>query len=113
MLDWITHRPDLPIAPGYPLKVGLGLWNSVPATLLVEGAMFAAGVWVYARGTRGRDRMGRINFRVYVIVLGSMYVGNAFSPPPPDPHTLAVFALGIWLLPAWAVWVDRHRTATM
>jgi hypothetical protein len=112
VLDWITHRPDLPIAPGFPLKVGLGLWNSVPATLVVEGAMFAAGVWVYARGTRGRDRMGRINFWVYVLALGAMYIGTTFSPPPPDPHSLAVFALGIWLLPAWAVWVDRHRTAT-
>ena len=53
-LDWITHRPDLPIMPGDSTKVGLGLWNSVPATLIVESAMFAAGVWVYARATRAR-----------------------------------------------------------
>src|SRR5207247_1615891 len=53
-LDWITHRPDLPIMPGDSTNVGLGLWNSVPATLIVESAMFAAGVWVYARATRAR-----------------------------------------------------------
>ena len=33
ILDWITHRPDLPLAPGSDLKVGLGLWNSVAGTV--------------------------------------------------------------------------------
>src|SRR5918995_2728329 len=39
VLDFITHRPDLPLWPGGP-KVGLGLWNSLEATALVEGAIF-------------------------------------------------------------------------
>src|SRR5512146_2731302 len=51
-LDAIVHRPDLPLYPGSTLEVGLGLWNSVPATLLLEGLMFAGGVWLYARGAR-------------------------------------------------------------
>src|SRR5689334_8578475 len=29
LLDWITHRPDLPLYPGSP-KFGLRLWNSLP-----------------------------------------------------------------------------------
>src|SRR5687768_4256927 len=28
VLDFVTHRPDLPLWPGGPM-VGLGLWNSV------------------------------------------------------------------------------------
>jgi len=32
VLDFITHRPDLPIAPGLQIYAGLGLWNSVIAT---------------------------------------------------------------------------------
>src|SRR5688572_13656256 len=28
VLDWVAHRPDLPLRPGSPTKVGLGLWNS-------------------------------------------------------------------------------------
>src|SRR5205814_4956976 len=28
-LDAIVHRPDLPLAPGSHLKIGLGLWHSV------------------------------------------------------------------------------------
>ena len=110
VLDWITHRPDMPIAPWSDVKVGLGLWNSVPATIIVESAMFAAGVWIYARATNARDRMGRVNFWVYVIALPAMYVANVLGPPPPDPHALALFALGLWLLPLWAEWVDRHRS---
>jgi hypothetical protein len=35
LLDFIVHRPDMPIFPGGP-RYGLGLWNSVPATLVVE-----------------------------------------------------------------------------
>src|SRR5690349_9013743 len=48
VLDLITHRPDLPLYPGGAARLGLGLWNSVPATLAVESVMFAAGVWTYA-----------------------------------------------------------------
>jgi len=111
VLDWVTHRPDLPIAPWSDVKVGLGLWNSVPAALVVESLMYAAGVWVYARVTRARDRMGSVNFWVYVLALAAIYVANIVGPPPPDPTSLAIFALALWLLPLWAAWIDRHRVA--
>jgi hypothetical protein len=62
ILDWITHRADMPLYPG-GLRFGLGLWNSVGGTLAVEIAMFAIGVWVYMRTTRPRDRIGRYAFR--------------------------------------------------
>ena len=103
----------LPFAPGVPIKVGLGLWNHAAATILVESAMFAAGVWVYARTTRARDRMGRVSFWIYVAALAAIYAANLAAPPPPDPHSLAVFALRLWLLPLWAAWVDRHRVAAI
>lgn len=110
VLDWITHRPDLPLAPWSDVKVGLGLWNSVPATLVIESVMFAAGVWMYARTTRALDRMGRVNFWIYVAALTAMYVSSIVGPPPPNTRALATVALGIWLLPPWAAWFDRHRT---
>jgi len=62
ILDAITHRPDMPLLPGNATRVGLGLWNSVPATLVVESLMFAAAVWLYASATRSRDRVGRYSF---------------------------------------------------
>ena len=29
VLDFISHRPDLPLIPGMETRVGLGLWNSL------------------------------------------------------------------------------------
>jgi membrane-bound metal-dependent hydrolase YbcI (DUF457 family) len=45
VLDWLTHRPDLPLAPGAE-RVGLGLWNSFAGTLIVEVGLFALGVFL-------------------------------------------------------------------
>lgn len=109
ILDWITHRPDLPITIVGATKVGLGLWNSVPATVAVESATFTAGVWIYMRTTRPRDRSGRINAWAYVTTLGLIYAGNLAGPPPPNPHALAVVGIGLWLFPLWAAWIDAHR----
>src|SRR5580704_5136121 len=36
VLDVISHRPDMRLAPGVTSAFGLGLWNSLPATLIVE-----------------------------------------------------------------------------
>ena len=58
VLDFVVHRPDLPLYPG-GLRLGLGLWNSVVATVIVEGLMYAAGIWIYLRVTRANDRIGK------------------------------------------------------
>jgi membrane-bound metal-dependent hydrolase YbcI (DUF457 family) len=108
-LDYATHRPDLPLYPGDPARHGLGLWNHFAATLAIESAMLAIGVWIYAASTKPADRAGRIGLLGYVLLLCALYAGNAFGPPPPDPHTIAVVSLGIWLFPLMAAWIDRHR----
>ena len=51
LLDLIVHRPDLPIVPGLKTYVGLGLWNSIPATIIVEGLLFVIGIVLYLRST--------------------------------------------------------------
>jgi len=57
VLDFIVHRPDLPLWPGGP-KVGLGLWNSWAASIFVEVLLFGVGMWMYLGATRPRDRVG-------------------------------------------------------
>ena len=109
VLDLVSHRPDLPLVPGGSMRVGLGLWNSVPATLIVEAAMFVAGVWIYQRTTRAVDRTGRLGFWILVALLAVIYVGNAFGQPPPSVRALALVALAAWIFPFWAAWIDRHR----
>jgi hypothetical protein len=111
VLDWITHRPDLPLVPGGEGRAGLGLWNSVAATLAVETTIFAAGVALYAGATAPRDRIGRLGFAALVGFLVLVHAANAFGPPPPSARAVAVAALSIWLLVLWAGWVDRHRVA--
>jgi membrane-bound metal-dependent hydrolase YbcI (DUF457 family) len=111
VLDWITHRPDLPLVPLFGPKVGLGLWNSVAGTVLVETAMFAVAAWMYATDTRPRDRVGRWALAVWLGLLSVIYVANIFSPPPPDIRSLSLVALLLWLFPIWASWFDAHRSA--
>lgn len=108
-LDALVHRPDLPLYPGGEALVGFGLWNLPAATVAVEALLFIAGVWLYAKTTRGADRIGRYGFWAFVGFLVLTYIGNALGPPPPDTRTLAVMALSVWLLVLWAWWVDRHR----
>jgi len=109
VLDWITHRPDMPLYPGSE-KLGLGLWNSVPGTIAVELTLFAAGVWAYVRATRARDRVGRLGFAAFVGFLLATYAVS-LGPPPPSVTVLIVFAVvGAGLLLIWALWFDRHRT---
>lgn len=110
VLDAVTHRPDLPLFPGGTARVGLGLWNSVPATLAVESLMFVAAVWLYASITQPRDRVGRYSFWAFVAFAAVSYLSNAFGPPPPSAEFLARFSLGVWLFPLWAWWFDAHRT---
>jgi hypothetical protein len=111
VLDWLTHRPDLPLIPGGGPKLGLGLWNYAMATLVIEAVLFALGVALYTRSTTARDRTGRWAWISLVAFLLLMHATNAFSPPPPNMTAVAVAGLAIWLLVAWGGWGDRHRGA--
>ncbi len=109
ILDAISHRPDLPFYPGGQVEVGLGLWNSRPGTILVEGAMLAGGIYLYLRATRPRDTVGDWTFWSLIAVIVVLYLGSMFGPPPPSRRALEAMALGLWLIPAWGYWIDRHR----
>jgi hypothetical protein len=108
LLDWITHRPDLPLYPG-GAKFGLGLWHSIPATIAVEAAMFIVGVVIYARSTRPRDRIGRRAFGAFVAFLVVVYIANLGPPPPSVEAIVWVGLAGGAVLMLWARWFDRHR----
>ncbi len=108
VLDWVTHRPDMPLYPGGP-KLGLGLWNSVSGTVLVEGAIFVAGVALYLAATRARDRVGLWAFWGLVGFLVVLYTLNLVGPPPSDADGFAWVGIAAWLFVPWGFWVDRHR----
>lgn len=109
ILDWVTHQPDLQLAPGLAPRVGLGLWTSPAATMAVEGLLFVVGVTVYARATRPRDRAGTWGFRGFVAFLLVAYASTLAGGTPPGPRAVAASALILWPLLLWIAWFDRHR----
>ncbi len=109
LLDALTHRPDLPLTPGASPVVGLGLWNSIPATFIVEGGLFAVGLALYLRGTRASGRVGSIGFWALMVLLVVIWASGPFSAPPPSQTAIGVVGLTMWLIPLWAHWADRHR----
>lgn len=100
ILDFITHRPDMPLLPWSGFKVGLGMWNSVPLTVTVEGLMFAGAVAFYAAGRR----LSR-GFWILMAILGLTYVGNVVGPPPPGVTPVAVSM--VLLVPIVWWWGNR------
>ncbi len=102
VLDWISHRPDMPLYPSGP-RLGMGLWNSIAGTMIVEISMLVMGVWLYLQSTQARDRIGKYVFGVYVGLLLFLYVGDRFSGPPPSVAAIAWTALaaGVIFVP-WA-----------
>lgn len=109
VLDAIVHRPDLPLWPGVSPKLGLGLWNSFAGTVVVEGGLFVAGLWLYVGATRARNAVGRYGFWAMIALQSVLWIANFVSPPPADARALAWFALAGWLLPFWAWWADSNR----
>jgi len=111
VLDYVTHGPDMPLYPGGP-KVGLGLWRWLPATVAVELPLYLAGVLVYYRVTRPRDKVGRYGFSFLATALLVIYAGNLMGPPPPSVTALWAAAItGSVIILAAALWADRHRDA--
>lgn len=110
VLDFVSHRPDMPLVPGGGPKFGLGLWHSVPATILVETTMFVMAVVIYARATRARDAIGRWVLFGVVALLAIAYVGNILGGAPPSVEAIWIAGLvGAALTFALSWWADSHR----
>ena len=111
VMDYIVHRPDLLLYSGGARVFGLGLWNHRWATIAVEVVLFAAGVWLYHRQTKAKDKIGEYALWGFVIFLLLAYAGAVFGPPPPSVKKLAIVTLCTSLLIPWTWWFDRHREA--
>ena len=112
-LDLIVHAPDLPLVPGLDVRLGFGLWSSVPGTLVVEGLLFAGGLWLYLSATRARDRIGTWGLWGLVALLLASYAGAAAGPPPNVAAITIADLVGTAITIVWAYWVDRHREAVV
>lgn len=113
VLDYITHRQDLPLTFSEEHKVGLVLWNNKMLTLLIEGVMFITGVVVYIRSTIAVNKKGDILFWSFVILIAAIYITSVFGPAPTSVSAIKYSALGQWLFITFAYWVDKNRKATV
>jgi membrane-bound metal-dependent hydrolase YbcI (DUF457 family) len=103
VLDWVTHRPDMPLLPAGP-HVGLGLWNYPTAAILVEAGMVGASLLLYLPTLpAGSSRQTRTTAGIMVFLV-AMTAGNYFGPPPPSIELLAT---GNLLLCGVVWWLAR------
>ncbi|MBZ5646080.1 MAG: hypothetical protein LAN37_02520 [Acidobacteriia bacterium] len=107
-LDALVHRPDLPVGPRGPY-VGLGLWNSVAASVAAELALFVIGLALYLGVSKPMDAAGRWGFGSLFILLLAIWGNSLNGTPPPNLKVLEIMTFSLWLTFVWAWWADKHR----
>jgi hypothetical protein len=113
VLDFVSHRPDMLLAPGTRAVFGLGLWNSIPATVIIEGGLWILAILIYVRSTKPKKRAGVYVFWIGVIFLTLAWYGNITSGMDPKPVRAGISGLIFFSLTvAWGYWIDRLRPAT-
>ena len=106
LLDALVHQPELPLLGPSSMKVGLGLWQSMPAALVAEAAVVAAGLWLFVPGSRLSRPKSLALTGLVILLLAFTVAGMTIAPPPPSPFAMAgsslvtlvaVCALACWL----------------
>jgi hypothetical protein len=113
-LDFISHRPDMPLAPGLHKYFGLALWNSIAATAVVEGSMWLAAIILYVRATRAKGRAGSYGLWIPIVLLTLLWLSSLKGAPPPSVGFIKIVnVVLISLSLAWTHWMDRARVANV
>ncbi|MGB3721423.1 MAG: hypothetical protein WA979_01225 [Pacificimonas sp.] len=110
LTDYLVHAPDLPLWKGGP-QVGLGLWNSLVVSQLLEVGLLLAGMLLYVRSTRSRGLAGTLAPWLLFSVMLFMQAANLLLPPEPQPPLVfagtAFASFSALALFAWLA--DRQR----
>ncbi|MFX1263348.1 MAG: hypothetical protein ACFFAZ_14805 [Promethearchaeota archaeon] len=113
VLDFLVHTPDLLLVPGLDMKIGLGLWNSTIATILVELGILVIGGVIYLRSSSsGAGVVGKYGLYAFMILLIVITVLTPFMTYP-DSLALAMqggLANAALILIAW--WLDGKRSVS-
>jgi len=108
-LDLFTHRPDLPLFPWSDFKVGFGLWDSVLFTIIIEGGIFAAGIYLFLKNAGKRDEKFNVRFWSFIIFLTFIYFVNIYGTPPPSEREVGYAGLALWVFVLWGFWIDKKE----
>ena len=108
ILDVISHRPDMPLAPGIHQYFGLGLWASIPATMIVEGGLWLFALVSFLRGQKWKKRLGPYVFWIGAALVTLLWRNNVAGPPPPNAATMQIGGAIIFsVLIGWGFWINR------
>jgi len=111
-LDLLAHTPDLPLLGNDSTKVGLGLWQSLPATVAVETLFLAGGVFILLRRPSRQHPPRPARILLLAGLLLGLYLVSVFGPVPSSVSQMAWTALaGGAVLLALAIWADRPAPA--
>jgi hypothetical protein len=104
ILDFIVHRPDLPLTPFYDIKVGLGLWNHPALEIILELGLFIIGTYFYYTSENPKRKL---SFWLLIGFFLLIHLMNLVGPPPPKPDAVAWTANLMWLFVIWAWWIEK------
>lgn len=113
LLDVIVHRADLPLLGGDSYKIGLGLWNYVLASFLIELLILLSGLWMYLKSTKGATFVGKYGMIIFSAFVTTVWMASLLTPTPSDFNIkgFAIFGLLFQLIVIGIVsWLDRSRT---
>jgi hypothetical protein len=107
-LDALVHVPELPLAGASSMKVGLGLWQSMPVALVAEALILVVGLCLFMPGA-SLLRIKKFWLTVLsLLILGFTVAGMTVAPPPPSVIAMAASSLvTIIVVCALAGWLGR------
>ena len=110
MLDLIVHAPDLEVYPGGP-KIGLGLWQSLLWSQLLEIGLVLVGLALYLSATKPKSAAGKWSpFALVGLMLLMQLINHLPVETPPTSFILGVTALFAYsVLTLLAYFADRTR----
>ena len=104
VLDFLSHRPDLPMSPFSGIKLGLGLWNHPIVESVLEIGIFVVGAVLYYNSVKPKRN---IAFWALIVFFLIIHIMNIFGPPPPGTEMVAWTANSMWLFVLWAWWIEK------
>lgn len=108
LLDALVHKPELPLAGGGSLQLGLGLWDAMPIAVGVEAAIVVLGVYLFVAGSRSSRGRSVALAVLGLAVLALTVFGMTIAPPAPSAFAMALSSLlTLVAVTALAVWLGR------
>ena len=108
LLDALVHRPEMPLLGATSPKIGLGLWQSMPAALAVESAIVVIGLLLFVPGSRLSRGKSLALTSLTLIVLVFTVAGMTIAPAPPSVLAMAGSSLiTLIVVCALACWLGR------